>query len=367
MVPLPSNDGRLTMWMLNSILTDARRLNASDIHLVRDVTPALRVGGEIQLLDGESLDEAALRRMLHETVTATQLETLNATRQLCCSFDKPEIGRFRLSVYFRSGCPEMAIRLCEPSVRSAVELELPPVVEELAQLQNGLVLVTGPTGVGKTTTLNYLIHSINRQRRAKIITIEDPIEFVHTSDRGIVVQQEVLTDVPSFPTALVHALRQDPDVIVIGEMRDLETIGTALIAAETGHLVLATLHTPDAAQTVQRVFSVFPAEQQNGVVVQLANSLQVIVAQKLLPRAGDSGRVLACEVCVATSAVRAHIRERQVHLLNNEMQTGKKFQMQTMDGAILNLFQRGEITAETALAHARDIDFMRRRIGGATA
>ena len=354
-------------WLLDSILKDARRLNASDIHLVRGIAPALRIAGEIQTLDGDPLDEATLQQMLDETATASQIEKLNATRQLCCSFERPEIGRFRFSVYFRMGCPELAIRLCEPSVRSAVELELPPIIDELSLLSNGLVLITGPTGVGKTTTLNYLIHSINRQRRAKVITIEDPIEFVHTSERSLVVQQEVLTDVPSFQSALVHALRQDPDVIVIGEMRDLETIGTALIAAETGHLVLATLHTPDAAQTVQRIFSVFPAEQQNAIVVQLANSLQVIVAQKLLPRADGSGRVLACEVCVATSAVRTHVRERQVHLLHNEMQTGKKFQMQTMDGAILNLFQCGEITGETALSNARDVEFMRRRIGNATA
>ena len=354
-------------WLLDSILKDARRLNASDIHLVRGIAPALRIAGEIQTLDGDPLDEATLQQMLDETATASQIEKLNETRQLCCSFERPEIGRFRFSVYFRMGCPELAIRLCEPSVRSAVELELPPIIDELSLLSNGLVLITGPTGVGKTTTLNYLIHSINRQRRAKIITIEDPIEFVHTSDRSLVVQQEVLTDVPSFQSALVHALRQDPDVIVIGEMRDLETIGTALIAAETGHLVLATLHTPDVAQTVQRIFGVFPAEQQNSILVQLANSLQVIVAQKLLPRADGSGRVLACEVCVATSAVRTHVRERQVHLLHNEMQTGKKFQMQTMDGAILNLFQCGEITGETALSNARDVEFMRRRIGNATA
>ena len=354
-------------WLLDALLKDARRLNASDIHLVRGIAPAMRIAGEIQTLDGEPLDEATLRRMLDEIATAAQIEQLNTTRQLCCSFERPEIGRFRFSVYFRSGCPELAIRLCEPSVRSAVELELPPIIDELTHLSNGLVLVTGPTGVGKTTTLNYLIHSINRQRRAKIITIEDPIEFVHTSDRSLVVQQEVPTDMPSFQSALVHSLRLDPDVIVIGEMRDLETISTALIAAETGHLVLATLHTPDAPQTVQRIFSVFPAEQQNAIVVQLANSLQVIVAQKLLPRTDDSRRVLACEVCVATSAVRTHVRERQTHLLHNEMQTGKKFQMQTMDGAILDLFQRGEITGETALSHARDVEFMRRRIGDATA
>jgi twitching motility protein PilT len=225
------------------------------------------------------------------------------------------------------------------------------------------LLVTGPTGVGKTTTLNYMINAINQQRRAKIVTIEDPVEFVHENIRSIVVQQEVLTDVLTFRSALVHVLRQDPDVIVIGEMRDLETIETALIAAETGHLVLATLHTPDAVQTIQRIYSVFPAAQQNSIVVQLANSLQAIISQKLLPRADGKGRVMASEVCIATPAVRNHIREGQVHQLHNEMQTGKKYQMQTMDSSLVALYQRGEISYDTALSNARDAAFIRSRSG----
>ena len=231
-------------------------------------------------------------------------------------------------------------------------------------MPNGLVLVTGPTGVGKTTTLNFMVDSINRQRRAKIVTIEDPIEYVHENFRSIVIQQEVMTDVRSFRSALVHVLRQDPDVIVIGEMRDLETIETALIAAETGHLVFATLHTPDSVQTVQRIYSVFPAEQQNAITVQLANSLQAVVAQKLLPRADGKGRVLACEVCIATLAVRNRIRDRDVHLLYNEMQTGRKYQMQTMDSALMDLYQRGEISYDTAVSNAREPDFIRHKIGG---
>ncbi len=257
----------------------------------------------------------------------------------------------------------MAIRLCEKSVRTAEELGLPPVVEELSRLQNGLILLTGPTGVGKTTTLNFMIDLINHNRRAKIVTIEDPVEYVHDNLRSIIVQQEVGTDVRTFREALVHVLRQDPDVIVIGEMRDLETIETALIAAETGHLVLATLHTPDTVQTIQRIYSVFPGNQQNAIVIQLASTLQAALAQKLLPRADGHGRVLACEVLISTSAIRAQIRERKEHFLYSEMQTGRKLRMQTMDSALLELYQKGDISYDLALSHAREPDFIRRRAG----
>jgi twitching motility protein PilT len=215
--------------------------------------------------------------------------------------------------------------------------------------------------MGKTTTLNYMVDFINQHRRTKIVTIEDPIEFVHENQRSIVVQQEVMTDVHSFRTALVHVLRQDPDVIVIGEMRNLETIETALMAAETGHLVLATLHTPDSVQTVQRIFSVFPADQQNSIVMQVANSLQAIISQKLLPRAEGNGQIMATEVCIATNAVRNHIRSREVHQIYNEMQTGRKHQMQTMDNALLDLYQKGEISYDTALSNAREPDHIRHK------
>jgi twitching motility protein PilT len=208
--------------------------------------------------------------------------------------------------------------------------------------------------VGKTTTLNYMVDLINRERRCKIVTIEDPVEFSHENRNSIIIQQEVYTDVPSFGQALIHVLRQDPDVIAVGEMRDIDTVATAITAAETGHLVLATLHTPDAVQTIQRVFSIFPAEQQNNVMFQLSNSLQAIVAQQLLPRADGKGLVLACEVCVVTPPVRKLIRSNEAHLLYNELQTGRKHQMQTMDASLLDLYQRGEITYETAMSTARD-------------
>jgi twitching motility protein PilT len=267
----------------------------------------------------------------------------------------------RASVYLHAGVPEMAIRLCETAVRSRQELSLPPVVDELARLPNGLILITGATGNGKTTTLNYIVDLINRSRRAKIVSIEDPVEFVHHNQNSIVVQQEVYTDTPSFRQALTHVLRQDPDVVVIGEMRDLETVTTALTAAETGHLVLATLHTPDAVQTVQRIFSVFPHEQQNNIMYQLANTLQAVLAQRLIPRSDGKGLLLACEVCIATPAVRKRIREGEPHLLFSEMQMGRKHQMQTLDSSLLEYYQRGEITYDVAISNAHDPDNIRQR------
>ncbi len=354
------------VWTLEKILRGARKLNASDIHLVRGVAPVARINGEIQFIQGEPLDEATLRRLLEEIVPPKQRAIFEEQWKLCFSRHFEGVGRCRTSIYYHGGCPEMAIRLCETAIRPSAELGLPPILDELTRLPNGLVVITGPTGVGKTTTLNYMVDVINQNRRAKIVTIEDPVEYVHENNRSIIIQQEVQTDVKSFREALVHVLRQDPDVVVIGEMRDLETIETALTAAETGHLVLATLHTPDAVQTVQRIYSVFPAEQQNAIVVQLGSVLRAVIAQKLLPRADGNGRVLACEVLVATPAVRTHLRERKEHLCYNEMQTGKKHQMQTMDNALLELYQRGEISYDLALTHCHDPNHLRRRTGEQT-
>lgn len=348
-------------WSIDKILKAARKFNASDIHLIMNVAPVFRINGEIRPIDGEPLDTEQLKAIVFGLLSDELRAKLEQDWQLCFSKHWPEVGRFRMSVYYHSGCPEMAIRLCETKVRSRDELRLPPIIEELTRIPTGLILVTGPTGMGKTTTLNYMVDCINRQRRAKIVTIEDPIEFVHENQRSIVIQQEVLTDVHSFRDALVHVLRQDPDIIVIGEMRNLETIETALIAAETGHLVLATLHTPDSVQTVQRIFSVFPSDQQNSIVMQIANSLQAIVAQKLLPRADAAGQILATEVCVATNAVRNHIRQRDVQQIYSEMQTGRKHQMQTMDNSLLDLYQRGEITYDTALSNAREPSYIRHK------
>jgi len=348
---------------LDQILKGGRELGASDIHLIRGVSPAFRVNGEIRLARAEPLDEQTLRSLVDELTNSKQKQILEEQWQLCFSRNWPGIGRFRASVYFHGGCPEMAIRVSEPVIRSREQLRLPVIIEELTRRPNGLILVTGPTGVGKTTTLNFMIDLINRERRAKIITIEDPVEFTHENRNSIVIQQELYTDTPSYKQALIHVLRQDPDVIAVGEMRDLDTIATALTAAETGHLVLATLHTPDAVQTIQRIFGVFPAEQQNHIMYQLSNSLQAIIAQTLVPKADGSGQILACEICIATPAIRKFIREGEAHLLLSEIQTGKKWQMQTMDVALLELYQKGEITYDTAISNSREPEAIRRRTG----
>ena len=349
--------------MLDQILRAGRELAASDIHLVRGVAPAFRVHGDIRLARLEPLTDDALHTLLAELLSEKQRAVLEDQRQLCFSRYWKGIGRFRASIYFHGGVPEMAIRVSENTVRPREELRLPTVIDELTRKPTGLILITGPTGVGKTTTLNYMVDLINRERRCKIITIEDPVEFTHENRSSIVIQQEVHTDTPSFGRALVHVLRQDPDVIAVGEMRDLETIGTALTAAETGHLVLATLHTPDAVQTIQRIYGAFPPGQQNNIIYQLSNSLQAIVAQNLLPRADGKGQVLACEICVATPAIRKMIRDGESHLMVNEIQMGKKFQMQTMDMALVDLYQRGEISYDTAMSCVRDPTQFRKQTG----
>jgi twitching motility protein PilT len=259
----------------------------------------------------------------------------------------------RATFYRRNGHPEMSCRFCGDRIPTREELGLPEKIDELARKPNGLVLVTGPTGAGKTTTLNYMLELINNERRCKIVTIEDPIEFVHPNKRAIVVQQEVLTDVRSFNRALIHVLRQDPDVIVVGEMRDFEAISTALTAAETGHLVLATMHSPNVSHALERIVGVFEGSAQRQIILQLSNALQGIIAQELLPAADRTRRVLAYELIVANSAVRNLIRENQVHQLENTIQTGRKEGMTLMDNCLYDLYCKALITYDTALSRAR--------------
>ncbi|MFM8216493.1 MAG: type IV pilus twitching motility protein PilT, partial [Pirellula sp.] len=299
---------------IEKILSTARKLGASDVHLVGGIAPAMRIHGEIRVVEGPPMQQEDLKEIYDKLLNDPQKATFEREWQVCFSRRIEGIGRFRISVYLHAGSPEFSIRLSENQVRTSEELKLPEAIDDLCRLSDGLILITGPTGMGKTTTLNYIINMINATRRTKIITIEDPVEFEHVNNRSIIIQQEMLGDVKSYQSALRHVLRQDPDVIVVGEMRDLETMETALIAAETGHLVIATLHTPDSIQTIQRIYSVFPAEQQNSITVQLANSLQAIVAQKLLPKAEGKGLILATEICLATPAVRNQVRERNVHL-----------------------------------------------------
>ncbi len=255
----------------------------------------------------------------------------------------------------------MSFRFCGERVATREELGLPAKIDEMARKPNGLFLITGPTGAGKTTTLNYLVNLINSERRCKVVTIEDPIEFVHQNNRAIVVQQEVLTDVHSFNRALIHVLRQDPDVIVVGEMRDAEAMTTALTAAETGHLVLATMHSPSVAHAMERIIGIFEGNAQRQVVLQLANSLQGIIAQDLLPSADRSRRLLAYEFLVANNAVRNLIRENQLHFLENTMQTAAKDGMVLMDNCLYDLYCKCLISYDTAMSRARHPDHISRK------
>jgi twitching motility protein PilT len=349
---------------LRSILAAARRSHASDAHILVDLPPMLRIAGEIVAHKGAAFTADDIRGMLSETLRPEQLDRFERDWQLCVSVVFPETGRCRVTAYRRNGLPELAVRLSEPVIRNRSQLGLPEVVDDLARKPNGLVILTGPTGVGKTTTFHYMMDLINAERACKIITIEDPVEFVHTFKRAIVVQQELLTDVTDFTGALRHVLRQDPDVIGIGEMRDRETIYTALMAAETGHLVIATLHTPGAVEVVQRLVSAFPEGQQAEIRYILANTLRGVIAQQLLPKATAEGQVLCCEILIGTQAVRNQVRENTAHQLYSEIQSGRRHGMVTLDHALLQLYQQGQITYDTAVTAARYPDNIKKKGSG---
>jgi len=346
----------MNLAQLDRFLQTAVEYEASDLHLVAGVPPAFRVNGEIILANSDALDEQDLTEITKALLNEVQQRKFEQDWELCMSWLHPTAGRVRLTVYRRNGHPEISLRFCGHEIPSREALGLPPQVDDLARRPNGLVLITGPTGAGKTTTMNYMVNLINRERRCKIVTIEDPIEFVHQNDHAIVVQQEVMTDVHSFNRALVHVLRQDPDVIVIGELRDPEAIATTLTAAETGHLVLATMHSPSVALAVERIVGVFEGSVQRQVILQLANSLQGIIAQELLPAVDRNRRVLAYELVVATSAVRNVIRENQLHQLENIIQTGRREGMVLMDNCLYDLYCKCLITYDTAVSRARNPD-----------
>src|SRR5512137_1108338 len=341
---------------LDRLFAAANKFDASDLHLVAGVPPAYRVNGEIILADEDALTEKDVTDIAAGLLNDQQRKKFEDEWELCISLLHGAAGRVRATFYRRNGHPEMSFRFCGERIESREELGLPEKIDDLARRPNGLVLVTGPTGAGKTTTLNYMVDLINTERRCKIVTIEDPIEFVHANKRAIVVQQEVLTDVRSFNRALIHVLRQDPDVIVVGEMRDYEAISTALTAAETGHLVLATMHSPNVSHALERIIGVFEGSAQKQIILQLSNALQGIIAQELLPAADRSRRVLAYELIVANNAVRNLIRENQIHQLENTIQTGRKEGMTLMDNCLYDLYCKCLITYDTAVTRARHPD-----------
>ena len=339
---------------IKGLLKEAQEKAASDLHITENAPPILRINGTLVLTDYNRLTRTDTKNMVYSILSEEQREAFEKNLELDFSLTMPGIQRVRVNVHMQRGSIEAAFRLVSLKIRSVQELGLPLIVEDLARKRYGLVLITGPTGVGKTTTLAAMVDLINNEREHLIVVIEDPIEYVHANKKSVIKQREVYTDTHSFASSLKHALRQDPNVIVVGEMRDLETISIALTAAETGHLVLATLHTPDAPQTIDRIIDVFAPYQQRQIMVQLSNSLQGVVAQRLLPRIDESGRIVACEVMVATSAIRNLIREHETEQLLTLIQTGSQYGMMTMDKSLKDLFNKGIISYDTAIAIAKD-------------
>ena len=354
----------MTRTGLNDYLFDAIRLGASDLHVTAGLPPMVRISGQVRALDYEPLTPNATREMVYDILSGEQRQRLEKEWELDFSYTLPRTARFRVNIYFQKGAIGAAFRTISHEIKTLGELGLPKAVEDMTERPRGLVLVTGPTGSGKSTTLASMIARINDTRNEHIMSVEDPIEFLHTHKKCIVNQREVNQDTKSFAQALKHVLRQDPDVILVGEMRDLETISLAVTAAETGHLVFGTLHTQDAPQTVDRIIDVFPSHQQSQIRTQLANALQGVITQTLVPRRGGEGRVAACEVLVPTPGIRNLIREGKNHQIYSAMQTGGKFGMQTMDSALVDLVRRDVISREEAEKRASNPEEFKRLAGG---
>ena len=346
------------------LLEEVINKRASDLHLQVGLPPMLRIDGSLKAVAGTTnLNEEAVEALIFAILDDDQKQILLKDKEFDFSFAFGDLGRFRVNAFHERGNLAAAFRLIPNELKSVQELGLPQVVSDFAEYPRGLVLVTGPTGSGKSTTLAAMVDKINAERSSHIITIEDPIEFTHKSKKSVVVQREVHYDTYSFSAALRSSLRQDPDVVLIGEMRDLETISAAITIAETGHLVFATLHTNSAAQSIDRMIDVFPPHQQPQIRAQLANILQGIVSQRLIPAIGG-GRVAAAEILVANSAVRNIIREGKSHQLDAVIQTGAEHGMQSMDKTLVNLIHAGTISYDEARNYAVDIEELDRLMRG---
>ena len=325
---------------------------ASDLIIVAGTSPIIRIAGELFPADTTSISDNEAKSLIYSLLTPAQIESFERTKEYDCSHELKGLGRFRVNIHYQKGTVAASLRLIPSDIPTIEDLRLPKIVADFANLERGLVLVTGPTGSGKTTTQACMVNMINSNRSRHVITIEDPIEYVHGNKRSIVEQREVGIDTESFSAALKHVLRQNPDVILIGEMRDLETIQTAITAAETGHLVISTLHTNDAVQAIDRIIDVFPPHQQAQVRTQVSLSLQGIIAQQLIPKMDKRGLIVATEVLVATSAVRNLIRKGTTQEIYSMLDIGAKYGMQSMDTSLKNLYNNKTISYEQALAHA---------------
>src|SRR5438876_1437299 len=361
----PEPGGPLSV-SVQDFLNRLLELDGSDLHLTAGAPPTVRVHGDLMRLEEyPPLDPETLRQVIAAILPQRHRERFDQELELDTSYSLPGKARFRVNVYLQRDAIGAALRLIPYEIRSLEELGMPANMSELARLPRGLVLVTGPTGSGKSTTLAAMIDIVNQERPVHIMTVEDPIEYLHQHKTSLVNQREVGADTKSFSEALKHVLRQDPDVILVGEMRDLETISTAVTAAETGHLVFATLHTQDAPQTIDRIIDAFPPYQQQQIRVQLSTTIQGVITQQLLQTFDGKGRVCCSEVMVATPAIRNLIREGKVHQIYSAMQAGGRYGMRTMDQALATLVNSGKVSLELARDRCHDVEELQRLLGGA--
>jgi len=347
---------------IDELLKVTRDTGASDLHISVGIPPKYRINGELKAMTEEILTPDDTKELVLQMMPKRLMEKFNEDGEIDFSYSAKELGRFRVNVFKQRGVLGFVMRAVNTEIPDPQKLGLPPSILDLANRKRGLVLVTGPTGSGKSTSLASLINIINHNYNRHIITLEDPIEYLHKHKKSVVNQREVGLDTNSYAAALRAALREDPDVILVGEMRDLETISTAVTAAETGHLVFSTLHTIGAVPTIERIIDVFPTYQQGQIRIQLATLLEAIISQQLLPTADGMGRVAAFEIMHSNSAIRNLIRESKAHQIPSIIQTSKQAGMVTMDDALYDLMRSGKITRDTAIEYAQDINSFRKKI-----
>lgn len=361
--PIPPGPRRVLEDIhIDELLDYVVEMNCSDLHICADSPPVIRLDGALRRLNYDSFTPQDTQRMMYEIISDEQVHRFETTLELDFSYAMPRRARFRVNMYRDRGAVAAAFRLIATKIPTVEQLNLPPFLNTLTEKPRGLILVTGPTGSGKSTSLAAMLHHINTNQAVHIITIEDPIEYLHEHRLSVINQRELGGDTKSFANALRASLREDPDVLLVGEMRDMETIALAITAAETGHLVFATLHTNSAAESIDRIIDVFPPGQQEQIRVQLANNLQAVITQQLLPKATGSGRVPAIEIMVASPAVRNLIRENKTHQIPSMIQTSRQAGMMTMDQCLRELYIRGQVTWDEIMTRAHNVEELKKML-----